>query len=296
VLTGRDRLHNIEGEFTIVKCNKCGLERTTPRPTAETMGAYYPDNYGPYQEQAKLELAADTPFKKNARKFLGLNARQLPPMAPGKMLEIGCSSGAYMEQARCLGWSVDGVEFSDEAAASARMKGFNVQTGSIEQATPPSDKKYDVVCAWMVLEHLHKPANVLAKLRGMVNSDGYLVALVPDSQSLAKYLFKERCYDLQLPTHLFHFTPKTLKVMLEQSGWDLERVFWQRNCNTLLWSSEYWAIENKHSRLLVFFRWLRLSNSASKIRTVLSVLLGFTRQSGRIEIWARPINNENDHV
>src|SRR5690606_23921493 len=100
-------------------------------------------------------------------------------------------------------------------------------------------------------------------------------------------LFKERCYDLQLPTHLFHFTPVTLKTLLVKSGWELERVFWQRNCNTLLWSFEYWAKEERPT-LLRLARWLRLSNSASKLRAVLSIVLGSLRQSGRIEVWARP--------
>jgi hypothetical protein len=48
VLTGRDLLHDLPGEYTVVKCNSCGLMRTNPRPTPEAIGTYYPDDYGPY--------------------------------------------------------------------------------------------------------------------------------------------------------------------------------------------------------------------------------------------------------
>ena len=48
ILTGHDRIHNLVGKFTIVKCRSCGLMRTNPRPTPDTIGFYYPDDYGPY--------------------------------------------------------------------------------------------------------------------------------------------------------------------------------------------------------------------------------------------------------
>ena len=48
VLTGHDLLHNLPGEFTVVKCRSCGLMRTNPRPTQETISFYYPDRYGSY--------------------------------------------------------------------------------------------------------------------------------------------------------------------------------------------------------------------------------------------------------
>lgn len=48
VLTGRDLLHDLPGEFNVVKCLDCGLMRTNSRSTPETMGFYYPNDYGPF--------------------------------------------------------------------------------------------------------------------------------------------------------------------------------------------------------------------------------------------------------
>lgn len=291
VLTGHDRLHGIPGDFTIYRCVYCGLERTTPRPTPATIGAYYPSDYAPYKASAEVGASSKSKIKEWLRHLLGFNARALPPIPPGRMLEIGCSSGGYMEQVRHQGWQVEGIEFSDQAASIARSKGFNVQTGSLEQAQAP-DVQYDVITAWMVLEHLHAPVLALKRLREWIKPEGYLVASVPVSKSLAKLFFKDCCYDLHLPNHLFHYTPDTLKIVLANSGWMLERIFWQRNCNTLLMSFEYWATEKNRPNTLKFAKWLRLSKGAGRIRIIFSILLGVTRQSGRIEIWARPATPE----
>lgn len=290
ILTGRDRLHGLEGEFNVCKCLKCGLERTNPRPTANTIGAYYPDSYAPYQSDA-VSIKKTRPvgaFKLFLRKLLGLDMRVLPLIKPGVMLEVGCSSGNYMSSVRDLGWIVEGVEFSDKAASVARTKGFDVKVGSLESVNL-DEKKYDLIVGWMVIEHLHDPVQALKKLNTAIKDDGYLVASVPDTKSLAKFLFKEYCYDLHLPNHLYHFTPKTLKLILFKSGWILERVIWQRNCNTLINSFEYWAIDKNKKVLVKVASWLKLNPKASYLRFFLNILLGFTRQSGRIEIWARPV-------
>lgn len=293
VLLGRDRMHGVPGEFQIVRCSSCGLERTNPRPTPETIGEYYPEDYAPYQSNSAFSSEKKQfRLKSLLRGILGFEVRQIPSLTPGRMLEVGCASGLYMEQMRRMGWEVDGIEFSESVASVARAKGFKVQTSSLEEADSPS-KPYDVITAWMVLEHLHEPVQCLRNMLSWVKPNGYLVALVPDAESLAKTMFKERCYDLQLPTHLFHFTPQTLELTLNSAGWKLDRVVWQKNCNTLLWSAEYWAKEMQHPNILKVLQWLRAASMASKIRLLLGWLLGVTHLSGRIEVWARPINKES---
>lgn len=292
VLTGNDRLHSLPGEFTVVKCCNCGLMRTNPRPTPDTIGLYYPGDYGPYQDYRPEAVAgkARNGHKKWLRNILGIDARAMPPMLPGRLLEIGCASGAYMDQMRRAGWEVEGLEFSEAAAQLARKKGFIVQVTMVESALAPA-RPFDVVAAWMVLEHLHDPVGALNKLVSWVKPDGYLVASIPDAGSVEFRLFGARWYALQLPTHLYHYTPRSLSAILHKGGWELVRVTWQRNCNNLLWSLEYLARDKKWLQAELAVRWFRTSTSrsASRLRTLLGWVLGVTRQSGRIEIWARPL-------
>jgi SAM-dependent methyltransferase len=298
VLTGRDMLHDLPGEFTIVKCRGCGLMRTNPRPTSDSIGFYYPDDYGPYQVTDNISNDAIAPsrikpsvLKRAVKYMLGLETRTLPLMPPGRLLEIGSASGAYLMQMIQQGWQVEGIEFSASAAQWAQAQGLAVQIATVESAKAPPEP-VDIVVAWMVLEHLHDPVGALSKIRSWINPNGYLVASIPDAGSLIRRAFGELSYDLHLPNHLYHFTPDSLVRLLNLSGWELTRVVWQRNCNTLLWSAEYVAREKKYFRLESMIRWLRTAPQAGKFRILLGWMLGITRQSGRIEIWARPISNK----
>lgn len=297
ILTGRDRLHNLPGEFTIVKCRTCGLMRTNPRPTTDCIGFYYPDDYGPYQVIENTDIDAvnndklkPSVLKSKIKHLLGLETRILPLMPPGHLMEIGSASGTYLLQMKRQGWQVEGIEFSESAAKQAKTLGLDVQIATVESARAPS-KQVDIVTAWMVLEHLHDPVGALAKIKTWIKPDGYFVASVPDGSSLICRAFGERSYDLHLPNHLYHFTPNSLARMLNHCGWKLTRVFWQRNCNTLLWSAEYTAHDKKYLILERLIRWIRTAKQAAKFRVLLGWILGVTRQSGRIEIWAQPISN-----
>ncbi len=289
VLEGQDRLHDIPGRFKIVACNHCGLLRTNPRPTPETIGIYYPSDYGPYQDitQPIAQIKSNSKFKLFVAKLLNMDSRVLPPIAPGNLLEIGCSSGAYLLEMQEKDWVVEGIEYSAIAAKKAVQAGLKVQISSLEDAETPM-QAVDIIAAWMVLEHLHQPVAALTKIRGWVKPSGYLVASFPDSSSLMQKVFGEYCYDLHLPNHLYHYSPKTIERVLNSAGWQLIRVSWQKNANTLLNSLEYVATQKKLKWLIKMVGWLRLSNQARHIRLILNWLAGITKQSGRIEIWAQP--------
>lgn len=287
VIEGGDRLHAIPGRFKVLRCMQCGLMRTNPRPTQETIGTYYPADYRPHQGTQTPAGSKRTGLRRWIERRLGLETRSIPPVPAGHLLEIGCSSGAFMEQMRQKGWSAEGIEFSEPAAARARAKGFAVQTATVETATGPS-RPADLIAAWMVLEHLHDPVSALNKMRRWIRSDGYLIASIPDARAMEFRLFGNYWYALQLPTHLHHFTPKSIATVLHTAGWELKKIIWQPNCSNLLWSLEYWAADKQHRRLHVAVHWVRTSRSARMVRALLGWLLGLLRQSGRIEIWAQP--------
>lgn len=297
VLEGMDRLHGLPGKFRVVRCRHCGLMRTNPRPTRETIGAYYPESYAPYQATTVSSRPAKPlkwhhRAKERIRKFFGRDMRRLPPISPGHMVEIGCASGDYLMQMQAAGWSTEGIEFSPSATAQARARGLHVQTASVESAEPPQ-KPADIVTAWMVLEHLHQPVEDLRKIRTWVKPDGYLVGVVPDADAWDRKKFGTYWYALHLPNHLFHYTPKSLRRLLAEAGWDLVQVRWQANANNLFNTLEAWLLDRDHPRALKWVRWLKSdpSRRADKMRRRLHWLLGVTRQSGRMEFWARPRSN-----
>lgn len=286
VLTGRDLLHNLPGEFTVVKCRTCGLMRTTPRPTLETIGFYYPDDYGPYLG-TQVRQAKPSSIKKLLKRVFNLNTQRLPSLAPGRMLEVGCASGAFLHQMASQGWQVQGIEFSEKAAQAAAQLGYRVHAGPLETAPPP-DEAFDLMVGWMVLEHLHDPIGGLQKLREWAKPGAWLVLSVPNSASLEFRLFKEKWYALQVPTHLHHFTPETLGRVLQAGGWTLETVHHQRVLSNLIASTGYALRDKGYVKLggeLISFP----ERGAWWVYALypLAWLFSVFGQTGRMTVWAR---------
>ena len=294
VFKGKDRLHALPGVFSVVRCNRCGLMRTNPRPSASTIGFYYPDNYGPYQN-TKIDLAAKTSGKKNAlkmfvRKFFQFNSKRTPSVRPGKMLEIGCASGEFMREMGAKGWEVSGVEFSPSAAENARNLGYQVYTGAVETMPEPSEL-YDMIVGWMVVEHLHDPVSALKKLNGCVRSDGYLIISVPNSGAIEAQCFGSAWYANHLPNHLYHFTPKTIRLILEESGWKIEKIYHQRIISSLVASIGYVMLDIGLATSLAR-KLTAMPSKGNKWNYVLfpvAYVMALFGQTGRMTIWAKKI-------
>jgi SAM-dependent methyltransferase len=226
VLTARDRVSDLPGTFEIVRCRCCGLTRTDPRPTPSTIGFYYPADYGPHQAARGAERAS-SPLRRLAEHVIDFRAETIPDMPPGRLLEIGCATGNFLSRMAAKGWQVRGVEFVEGAAAKARARGFEVSVGRIEDQDL-GDGTFDLIAAWMVVEHLHEPVEALRKLRGAAAPNGWLAISVPDAGSVGLRIFGDNWYALGAPIHLFHYTKATIAAVLERAGWRVERIVSQR--------------------------------------------------------------------
>lgn len=300
VLTGHDLIHDLSGEFTIVECQRCGLMRTNPRPNADSMGFYYPDDYGPYVGTRVLDVDPKPikGIKKLFKAIFGLvinsNSQTLPTMPPGRMLEIGCASGAFLERMAGLGWQVQGIEFSEKVAHVAAKLGFHVHAGPLETAPDP-DEPFDLIVGWMVLEHLHDPIGCLKKLRKWAKPGALLALSIPNAGSIEFSIFKDKWYALQLPHHLHHFTPHTLSLVLNASGWKLEKIHHQRVLKNLISSTGYVLRDKGFIKLGQ--RFINIHDRAGRWVYVLYPLawvLSLFGQTGRMTIWARPSINTGD--
>jgi SAM-dependent methyltransferase len=203
------------------------------------------------------------------------------------MLEVGCASGAFLHAMAEKGWSVTGIEFSASAASEARKLGYQVHAGALESA-PDDGGKFDLIVAWMVLEHLHNPIEGLGKLAERSLPGTWLVLSTPNVAARAFHLFKASWYDLHLPNHLYHFTPETLAAVLHAGGWDIESVHHQRTITNFFASCTYYFDDKDCPRIANAFRSItqggRLWNLARFPLGWIASLLG---QTGRMTVWAR---------
>lgn len=91
----------------------------------------------------------------------------------GRLLEVGCASGSYLETMQRLGWEVEGVEVDPRSSELARQHGLAVHSGTLEQRRF-EDCRFDVIVLSHLLEHVHDPAAVLQECYRILKPVGSL--------------------------------------------------------------------------------------------------------------------------
>ncbi|MFQ5356650.1 MAG: hypothetical protein ACE5DY_09255, partial [Mariprofundaceae bacterium] len=139
LLTGKDRLHGIPGEFPVVQCMECTLAFIHPQPPLENIPSFYPANYYAYalkrlelefRERKKAEIATvhygyprrfPKSFLFSVVAFFSRKVRDLPRyVEDGVLLDIGCGKGTYLQEMQKFGWKTRGVEFDINGVRAAR--------------------------------------------------------------------------------------------------------------------------------------------------------------------------------
>jgi 2-polyprenyl-3-methyl-5-hydroxy-6-metoxy-1,4-benzoquinol methylase len=275
ILTSRDYLHDLRGEYSLVECETCGLVRTNPRPTAETIGYYYPEDYGPYQTNKTIKDPTFLNKLFSKFKFYGFKF----PNTPGTLLEIGSGSGDFLINMKEKGWNVEGLEFSDKAAQRAINHGIKMRVGTLESEEFRGEV-FDVIYGWMVLEHLHEPLESLKKLRQLTHQDSRLYFAVPNIRSMDFLIFKRYWFPLQLPSHLTHFTKNSFLKMALSAGFELEKVHYFRGMKDFFASLSNLLKDKNMKRMSKFV--MRISAKSNTILYPIGYVLSVFGLSSRM--------------
>jgi SAM-dependent methyltransferase len=223
------------GRHRLVRCQGCGLHFINPRPAPEAIAQFYPDSYeffsdakpAPLKKWQRLAGAKDAPRVGWLRRFL-LGRQQtlafhfVPPFhGDGKLLDLGCGSGAFLDTMKQLGWETHGVEVSPKAAQVAVSKGHQVVVGLADEPLGYADDSFDLVYMSHTLEHTFSPTKALANIRRVLKPGGRLVLAVPNYGGIQAAMFGQFWSALDAPRHLFHFDSSTLRRYLEAAGFDI---------------------------------------------------------------------------
>jgi len=298
ILSGRDRVCGLKGEFHVVRCARCGLVRTNPQPVPEDLPKAYPPSYDvhvasvtvPDPPAGRLRWGLvnyrDYPLGRKAPAvarlamwpWAGLRLRgrdfidYLPYRGEGRLLDFGCGTGRYVARMAAAGWHAEGIDPIPAAVAVGREAGLTIHEGTLPGAALP-EGHYDVITMWHVLEHVPAPLATLRAARDLLRPDGRLVVVCPLIDSLAASWFGASWFGMrELPRHLTHFSQKTLRRHLEAAGLAVDRAVPIRRPTFMRHSLLHRAQDTGKA----WYRWLARPRTLSRGLSHLARLLGRT--------------------
>lgn len=217
--------HAVSGEwFSLYEDDAYKCLFTHPQPKAGQMAKYYAsDEYLSHNKTnsglfAKLFYMAQL---YTIRRKYRLLKTQLPS-PKNKLLDFGCGTGEFAGFVKSKKWDVTCTEPSEKAASYARKEHHLDVYEDLE--TLPQEKTFDAITAWHVLEHVHEPGKTLEKLRALLNDDGCLILALPNYKSTDARFYKEMWAGLDVPRHLYHFSPESVQILSETHGFEIIRV------------------------------------------------------------------------
>jgi 2-polyprenyl-3-methyl-5-hydroxy-6-metoxy-1,4-benzoquinol methylase len=245
------------GTYDYLICPSCELLWISPQPTSQKLIALYEHYYDETLVTPDITDAAVRSYKdlirelvlyaykgyplrkvsfpKPLARLFGISLGLIPPIfnrsiyglglifpdytKEGKLLEIGCGHGWLLKLMKDWGWEVRGVEGNPASAKRGREKfGVEILEGQLEEQNFP-DNSFDVIVMRHVFEHVPDPVKILQECKRLLKPEAVLAIATPNGRSLGSRWFRRHWRGLTPPWHLHLFNPKSLRILLEKSGY-----------------------------------------------------------------------------
>ena len=239
------------GAWDLWRCQRCRNAYLDPRPSATTIvlayGNYYthiaPSVAPPPASRTAIarrrlangyrnwrfgaRLAPSSAFGvpillalPSMRTDIDLALRHLPKLAKGqigRVLDVGCGNGAFLEQARGAGWIADGCDFDPTVATNVRACGFDIREGGIE-TWADAEGQFDAITFSHVIEHVHDPLATLKQAWRLLRAGGTIFIDTPNVDSTGHRVFGRSWRGLEPPRHLILFNWAGIRRILAEVG------------------------------------------------------------------------------
>ncbi len=214
-------------DFLIQHCNACGFKFVNPRPDKASIDRYYQsDEYISHDSQkagfiSRIYTIARRVSIRNKYNIVNAFAGK------GKILDIGCGTGEFLNYCTTKNFEVAGVEPNSKAGDFARRVN-HIPVVSDLNDLEAAKGSMNCITMWHVLEHVHDLNATLEVIKGLLNPDGVFIVAVPNSTSwdARKYGKFWAAYDV--PRHLYHFDKDTMKKLVTKHGFEILKTIPQK--------------------------------------------------------------------
>lgn len=245
-LTCTDHLVS-QKEFELSRCTSCGFLFTSDHPDEKDIGQYYEsEDYISHSDSGKTFL--DKVYQW-VRKIMVTRKRNLvinkSHKALGKVLDIGCGTGHFLNEMKRSGWNTTGVEINKKAREHAVSR-FGLEVIHPDSVRSLPDKYYDCITLWHVLEHFHEPFEYFREIKRMLRPGGLVITALPNSDSFDALHYGKHWAAFDVPRHLWHFNPATFSKFAAKAGFEVTSL------KVLPFDVFYISILSEKNKLSVF--------------------------------------------
>jgi len=249
--------------FQLCCCGSCGLQFLNPRPTFSQLSEkVYNDSYWPEIDSPPQPTEAQAiQFEAHLAGYERLRGRSATHTR--KILDVGCGKGLFLRHAQNEGWDIFGTDISLTPAVKRLM--CPLWQGRINEINFGKER-FDVVRINHVLEHTQNPLEELSRIREVLAPGGMIHISVPNLGGLSPLvkglqsrlgLKRHRWRHYACVHHLFFFTPKTLRSVVEAAGLRVvtwETPFLRRSFEDTRAQKVYrWALERSRTASILDF-------------------------------------------
>jgi 2-polyprenyl-3-methyl-5-hydroxy-6-metoxy-1,4-benzoquinol methylase len=317
----KDKLFGAPGYWNIYKCsnNQCGLLWLNPMPTVEDIGEAYRNYYThslnigesnslPAKAKRYIKncyLASRFGYTNTVNRFtfiqqvfgliiylfparradVDFSIMHIPFKKNGRLLEVGCGSGAMLGVMQDLGWHVEGVDVDSSGVKVARANGLEVHLGDV-YSKHYADNSFDAITLSHVIEHVHDPIGLIRECARILKPGGKISIVTPNSASLGHSLYKSSWLHLDPPRHLHIFNSPVLVTLAINLGLkietnetiirDADTLFVAsrsiRNTGAFAWGSDAGILSKIWAKILQLLEWFILKFSPFRGEEILLVV------------------------
>lgn len=214
-----------QNDARIVSCDECDLVQLEKLPTSAELAALYSDGYFEevggntgYEDYASQEKEYLATFRDDVRRILDFADK-------GSVLDIGCGYGYFIREALAAGLDAYGTDLSSEGIrVASKHAPDRVFRGAIDTIEELADRRFDVIFASHLIEHILDPRSLLDSLIPHMNDRGLLVLVTPNIESWLARISGRRWVSFKIPEHVAYYSPKTIERLLVSVGLDIVAI------------------------------------------------------------------------